>query len=437
LPAWAYTAGAFLLLLAGGSLLLMTRGVLEEGLLSAADAVLLATSAVTLTGLSPVAASPLSRYGQTLLLVLVQLAGIGIITVSTMYLAVPGIHHARGSRQVVRQRWLEVEQLHPGRVLGGVVLMSLAAEALGALILLPALRAASLPDAGFSAVFLAVSAFCNAGFVPHDDVMQVAAASAPVLIALLFLITLGALGFVVLRDVTRRLSGAKKTLDLHTRLVLLVTVALTASGAAYLFVCGSGPASGGWPAGLLRGLFQAVNARTAGFGLTGQTDCPAAQALTGVLMLVGGAPGSAAGGLRITAVLLVLLAGLRGMGPRGVVLRDRSAPAEATEFAVVFVLRALLLLAGAVLLLCTTETLFNRQAGLSFGQLLFEAVSAFTTAGLSTGVTPLLSGTGKAVLTLTMLVGRFGLLAMVGRMSLAPRGRETVEVHRQGEVVIG
>jgi len=90
-----------------------------------------------------------------------------------------------------------------------------------------------------------------------------------------------------------------------------------------------------------------------------------------------------------------------------------------------------------VLLLSATETLFNRQAGLSFGQILFETVSAFTATGLSAGATPVLSGPGKAVLTLTMLIGRFGLLAIVARMSNPPRVRETREVHRKGEVVLG
>lgn len=119
----------------------------------------------------------------------------------------------------------------------------------------------------------------------------------------------------------------------------------------------------------------------------------------------------------------------------------------------VFTLRALLLLAGASLVLSATETLANPQAGLPFGQLVFEAVSAFTTTGLSSGVTPLLSTPGKVVVVLTMLTGRLGLLALAVRMTecmsgtgggprlgnaaRARRRRQEREVLPQGEVLLG
>ncbi len=117
LPRWGAALACFVVLLAGGSLLLSMPGILKAGRISALDAVVLAASAVTLTGLSPVPVSELSQQGQVLLLVLFQGSGIAIIAFSILHLAVPGALHARSSQRIVRPRWIEVEQLRTGRLL--------------------------------------------------------------------------------------------------------------------------------------------------------------------------------------------------------------------------------------------------------------------------------------------------------------------------------
>lgn len=437
----AVALGCFVLLVVVGWILLSASGVLKAGRMSALDALLLTCSAVTLTGLSAVPISELSAHGQTLLLVLFQIAGMAIIAFSSVHLAAPGIHHARGSRQVVRQRWLEVEQMPGGRLLAEVVVVTLALEAIGALVLYVRLQATGIPGASFSALFLAASAFCNAGFIPGGQAAGAVAADGVALAALMALICLGGLGYLVLRDLGRRLLGAKKSLDLHTRIVLCASAVLTCLGAGLLFLLAPpGPARNGAGSGrLLASLFEAVSARTAGFAVAEARQSPAANAVTVLLMLVGGAPGSAAGGLKVTSVVLALLVGLRGMksGGGGLSLLGRKAAPEAVQFALLFVLRALLLLACCAFLLSATETLFNQRAAPGLGQLLFESVSAFSSAGVPSGLTAALSKPGKAVLALTMLIGRFGLLAMAVRMSSGSRPREAGAARRQGEVFFG
>ena len=447
----------FAALVAAGTVLLSLPGVLDAGRLSAADAALLSTSAATLTGLTPVPISELTLRGQVLLLVLLQVAGILVITASSLYLAVPGASLSRKTRQIVRQRWAEIEQIRPARLLLGVTLMTLAVQAAGALVLYPSLQASGTANPAFTAVFHAVSAFCNAGFTTAENGISALSPEVPVLVPLMILVVLGGLGYVVLSEVAHRILGFTRSLALHARVVLAATFALIVAGtlAFLLFDPPAGRGGGPGPAPLLESLFQAVSARTAGFSLAERSHTPPAGVLTVLLMLVGGAPGSTAGGLKVTTVVLLVVVASRGMRPgdaRVPLTRRRAAP-EAQGFAVVFTLRALLLLAGASLVLSATETLANPQAGLPFGQLVFEAVSAFTTTGLSSGVTPLLSTPGKVVVVLTMLTGRLGLLALAVRMTdcmsgtgegprlgnaaRARRRRQEREVLPQGEVLLG
>jgi trk system potassium uptake protein TrkH len=439
LPPEAALAALFGLLILAGVLLLVWLPLRPRGRLALIDALFTAVSAVTLTGLTTVPIPDLTPLGQAVVLLLTQAGGMAVICASTLLLAQPGRRRSSVSGRIVAERWVEVREIDPRRLVLGIVAAVVGLEAAGALALYGLFRALPLPAPAFAAAFHAVSAFCNAGFSTLEGGLRPLSSSGSALAVIAVLALLGGLGTVALRDLALRLSGRSRTLSLHTRIVLAASSLLIAAAALlYLLFDGARlrPGSAAGP-GLPAALFHAVNARSAGFPLADPAGMtPAGWALTVLLMLVGGAPGSAAGGLKLTTVVLVLLVAARGLreedpgrpagrrlyipvraGTSDLLSSGRRIPMEARVFAAVFLLRALVLWALGVLLLAGVESLAGSPAGPSFGDLVFEATSAFTSAGLSTGITATLSAAGKAAVVLIMLAGRVGLLMVVARMS--------------------
>jgi trk system potassium uptake protein TrkH len=296
-PTCGKTIVFFVLLIPAATVLLGLPGVLPAGRLSLPDAVFLAISAVTLTGLTPVAVSALTPFGQAVLLLVFQVAGILLIASSTLLLACPGAHGSKATHRVVPERWLAIEELNPARLVLAITLSTLLIEAVGAMVLYLRFRAnAAVPDPLFAAVFHAASAFCNAGFstLPGPDGPGGLASAVP--ITLMTLSVLGGPGFVVLRALFLWATRQQRLLGFHSRLVLAATALLLVSGATlyYLFERLPPGAAGGKP-DWLQALFQAAAVRTAGFDLGAHRPVTtASKLLSAMLMLIGGAPGSAA-----------------------------------------------------------------------------------------------------------------------------------------------
>jgi trk system potassium uptake protein TrkH len=421
-PASALTL-FFALSILVGAILLATPLASNGPSLSFVDALFTATSAQCVTGLTVVdTGTTFSLFGQLVILVLMQLGGLGITTFS-VYLF---IYLRTGVG--LRDRWIIHETLvhTPVRSLKelvrAVIHLTLVVEAIGA----ACLALVFVPRFGwvqglYHALFHAVSAFCNAGFSLFSDSLIGFRNDPVVNLTIMILIILGGLGFLVIKellDIRQRLrSGRRWRLSLHSKLVLATSGILLMSGwvAIFLLEIGNGTFRQA-PLGevLWVTLFQSVTTRTAGFN---SIDLNALGVPTIVLMMalmfIGASPGSTGGGVKTTS-LAVFVATLysRLKGYRVTSICRRTIPEETVSKTL-----TLFLIAGLWIGMMTFFVLLVEVSGPMAAQphgvfldYLFEVVSAFGTVGLSLGVTAKLTVLGKLLITLLMFVGRIGLL---------------------------
>lgn len=437
----------YLGLIAAGTLLLLLPASRDAGTaaLSFTDALFTATSAASVTGLMVTSLeTELSFLGQGVVLVLIQLGGLGVMSIGTLlFVSLTG-------RQPVRFHVLTRETLGAplgadiGRLILLVLAVTLTLEALGAGVLL----LARLGDGPFAhvlwwAVFHAVSGFCNAGITLQDASLAPWSGEPAVILTMAALIVAGGLGFPVLLDILHlsRASPDRRSLRLHTRLVLTASAILLAGGALAIWLVERGGALESMPAGqaAMNALFQSVTARSAGFSTVPvqQFAYPSLFFLL-LLMFVGGNSCSTAGGVKVTSVAVLALEGVALARRRwqtaafGLRVPER---VLATAAAVVAVY-ALVLVIGIMLLLVLE--MYDRPhaaAGGHFMDMVFEAVSALGTVGLSTGITGELGEAARIVLVVMMLLGRVGPLAMVSVLLRSPQGPKIR--YPESEVIVG
>lgn len=423
----------FLSIILAGALLLMLPFANRSGQgLSFLDSLFTATSATCVTGL--VVADTWTQFnllGQLILLVLIQVGGLGYMTMVLM------ASMLLGRKIGLRQRGLMAESVSAERLSDSVALLryiltgTAAIEGTGAVLL--AFR--FIPELGFSqgawyALFHSVSAFCNAGFdlmgfrepysslthYVYDPLVNLTACA---------LVLLGGLGFLVWRDVWEKGLHFRRY-SLHSKLILTATVLLTLGGAALFWLAeranllaGMSPAQQA-----LCALFQAVSPRTAGFNTVDLAQLTSAGGLlTIVLMFIGAGPGSTGGGVKITTVvvcLLTLASYIRGRREVGAFNR-RLDEEQIHRAAAGVTLYMTLVLSGGFLLLAT-QTFPLQDA-------LFEVFSAMSTVGLSTGITRALSPFNRSLLIVMMFCGRIGSLTMMMALAqrLPPRIKDPVE----------
>ncbi len=438
-PAQTVALGFASAILVGTVLLSLPVSVARVEDLSLLDTLFTAASAVTVTGLTVDDPSgTLTPFGRVVLLVLIQLGGVGTMAASGSLVVLAG-RRLRLQRAAALQETMDLETVGQVRtLLRTIVMLTAAAETLGALVLYLAWRGRPEIEApAFHAVFHAVSAFCNAGFSTfstgllefRDDVATTATMAT--------LIVVGGLGFPVVANLVHALPALRghphrPLLSLHTRLTLATTGVLLAAGALGVLVLEVGRtfAELGWPSRLAAATFLSVTARTAGFNTVDTaTLAPATLWLVMLLMFVGGCPGSTAGGIKTTTaatVVAALWAAMRGR-PQVEAFR-RTVPQEQVAKALALVGVSLATVSVVAVLLLAV------QPGDPLG-LLFETVSAFGTVGLSTGVTPHLHATGKVLIIAAMFVGRTGPLTL-GFALAATRERRRV-VYPPEKVMIG
>lgn len=408
------------------------------------DAVFTATSAVCVTGLIVVdTATYFTLLGQAWIALLIQLGGLGILTFTTLVISVLGRRASLGAEQATGGHAAVLDWLDARGLVRAVVALTLGVEAVGAAALWLAWRG-TLGNGGavWPAAFHAVSAFCNAGFSVFSDSLEGYQRSPVTLTVVGALIVLGGLGFLVIEDLRGRyLRRRRRRLSLHTTLVLGATALLLVGGAVlYLLFERNGVlAALPWPDRLTNALFMSVTARTAGFNTVDYNAIGNPSVfLTVILMLVGGSPGSTAGGVKTTTVaLLVLLFISRLRGRRHVSARGRTVPDETIDQAAGLAIGAIGLLGITVFVLLATELPVDVTDRYHFMRIVFEAHSAFGTVGLSMGITPALSSLGKIVLTLLMYLGRVGPLTMAAAMAFAGAHQRTHFRYAQEDVIIG
>ncbi|WP_027482693.1 TrkH family potassium uptake protein [Deinococcus pimensis] len=435
LIALVYTVGSLLGALALWSPLARAPGQ-ELGFVTA---LFTATSALCVTGLTVVdPATTFSAFGEVVLLLLFQIGGLGIISFGTLFALVAGRRVGFGERLRLAQ---QVNAMEVGGVLPllrSIVLSTLAIEGIGAALLFTRMG----PEEGlarglYSAVFHAVSAFTNAGFSLYPEGLGRYAADPVVVGTAGVLIVLGSLGFLVLANVWAwRRDPRRQPLLTHTRIVLLMTAVLVAVGTLGIATMEwTNPRTlGELTIGdrLLASVFHSVTPRSGGLStLDFGAMRPATLLLVIVLMFIGGSPGSTGGGIKTTTFYVLAVSAwslVRGHG-EPTAFRRRIDTDTIVRAAVVTVLSL-----GLLNLLLVALLLTNPRLG--FLDLLFEAVSAFGTVGLSLGATPHLNPAGQLVIVLMMLLGRIGPLTFALALR-TPGTRSPVTYPAERNILIG
>lgn len=422
---------SFLVIVIAGALLLkMPRCVAPGQTCSWLDAFFTSTSAVCVTGLvTQNPATFFSPTGQVIILGLIQIGGLGIMTL-TFFAAVVLFEGLSLHDRLLLGKMIQENRLaRVGSTLIFIVALTFVCEGIGAAILFFSMD--GIPGAGerlWHSVFHAVSAFCNAGFsiLPDGMASAVVRGNSVWQVAIMGLIVIGGLGALVNEDISQwavakvrrkiRKQGPLPRLRVHTRLVLATSGILIVTGASAVgiteFWMTSGPENGGR---VLTSFFHSVTARTAGFNTVPMSAiAPLTAQVIMILMIIGGSPGGTAGGLRTTVVAIALghLWSQLRMGRRGMIAFNRVIPAETGA-------RALgLVFLTFIWLMVNFMILQALQAGSGFSEsaLLFELISAFATVGLSLDLTPSLADSSKILLIVNMFVGRIGLLTLMATL---------------------
>ncbi len=400
-----------------GALLLTLPAASRDGVsCGLRPALFTATSATCVTGLVLYDTwSQWSGFGQVVILCLIQIGGLGFMSVATLLIFLL-------RRKVsLRQRLMIAQSLSVSDIMGVVRLQKLVivgsfcVEAVGALILtLRFWPAYGLGKALSWGVFHSVSAFCNAGFdifgsiAPGQSLIEFHT-DPVVLLTLAALIIIGGLGFLAWENIAQKRSFRK--VSVYTKLVLLVTAALLAAGWAgiCLLEWNNPETLGGMTVGekLLNGFFQSATLRTAGFAAIDQAKLTeSGKAFSCVLMFIGGSSGSTAGGIKtVTFLVLVLTIWARARGKRAVCAFKRTIPDEQTQNAMII---AFIVLASAVF----GGIFISATSPMSFTDAIYEAISALATVGLSAGGTASLSIPAQILIIVYMYFGRVGVLTI-------------------------
>ena len=408
--------GFMAVILLGTALLALPIAAAGGQRLSLFDSLFTATSAVCVTGLVSVdTGTTFSLFGQIVLIVLIQVGGLGFMVFATIFMVMLGRKISIKGRMLIRESMNTSSMSDLGSLTKLYLLLSLAIELAGAVLL----SVRFVPLYGWKhgiwiALFHSVSAFCNAGFDLFGNYASLTAFSGDplVLLTVAVLIILGGLGFSVVLETIRNRQGFR-SLSLHSRIVLLTTLALLLSGTVFYWLAertnGVTLADRSEGEKILNAFFQSVTMRTAGFNsfdLSGFRD--GSKLFSSLLMIVGASPTSTGGGIKTTTtatLAMLMLSVVRGESEVNVA--RRRLPDDIIRRALaVAVLFLSTLLTGTLIISLIENGRFPLE------DILFEASSAMGTVGVSAIGTPNLSPASRAVLLPMMFLGRVGPLTM-------------------------
>lgn len=414
-PAQVLVLG-FLSIIITGGIILSTPFVTQTGEASGLlTGIFTATSAVCVTGLVVVdTGTHWNMAGQIVILLLIQIGGLGIMTMATSVALIVGRKITLKSRLIMQEALNQFTLQGVVRLTRYIIFMTLFIEALGAVFLsIRFLDYYDMKTAIFYGIFHSVSAFCNAGFdlIGHGRSLTPFVEDTTFSVIIMALIILGGLGFTVIMDILR--FKKFRTYTLHTKIVVIMTTVLLLTGFIFFFIMeyNNPDTLESLPLQdkVTAAMFQSVTTRTAGFNTIDLSKMyDSSKLLTISLMFIGGSPGSTAGGIKTTTLAIVILLIVS-------VVRNRS-DVECFKKRITKdnVNRALTVLAIGISLVFVVPFLLSiTEKGADFMMLLFEAVSALGTVGLSLGYTASLSPLGQVIIIFTMFAGRVGTLTIV------------------------
>ncbi len=435
-PAQTLSIGFLGLILLGTLLLMLPFATKDRHHLSFIDALFEATSAVCVTGLVVVdTATTFTTFGQIVLMVLIQIGGLGFMTIGILIALFLGKNIGLKGRLMIQESLNQLSLEGMVRLVKFVLIFTFLMEGIGALIL--ALRwwpELGLGRALFYGIFHSVSAFNNAGFDLMGDFRSLTSyvGDFTIIVTLSSLFIIGGIGYTVVLDILKKKSFKK--LSLHTKLVLWVTLLLNVAG-TILILCleYNNPGTLGGMSlkeKILGAYFHGVVPRTAGFNTLNMGELTlSSQFVTMLFMFIGGGSGGTAGGIKVTTFVIILLAVWTMIrGREEVNTMGRRIPKDIIFRAFSITVYSISVIFFVLFLLTITETA-------PLNVLLFEVISAFGTVGMSLGLTPELSVAGKFIITVLMFIGRVGPLTLA--FALARANRKLPYKYVEEKIMIG
>lgn len=436
--------GSFLLMILIGALgLMVLPGLYTAERLSWSDAFFIATSAICVTGLTTVdTGTDFTIWGQAFILLMIQLGGLGMLTLTTFIISALGGRPSLRAELVIASTPGGLPHIPTRRLVTDIFKFTFICELIGALLLYllwgPKL---GWREAVWPAIFHSVSAFCNAGFSTHSDSLMSYSGSSLTLAVVSSLIVIGGLGFITLEELYQyfiKRDSRIRRISVHTKLVLSSAALLIILPVACFAVFE-------WNGALAKlstidkisnSFFMTITPRTAGFNAVDYSQTSqSTNLLTMLLMTIGGAPGSTAGGMKTTTFMLLVLLALHKLRGRSfVTFAGRSIPGKTVNHATgLFVIMMAFSIFGVFALQMVDDPLGKDQ---QLFHRAFEVVSAVNTVGLSMGVTPELGVSAKLILVVIMFVGRLGPIALFAAIESRFTDRYEFRMAKE-DVIIG
>lgn len=379
-------------------------------------------------------------FGQIVILIMIQIGGLGLLTFTSFF------NFAVGKKLGLRSMQLASESVNSGGfnnirdLIRDIMKISLICEGTGAILFMMAFVPKYGVQGIFMSIFLAVSAFCNAGFDVFGFLGEYSSitpfADNPIVVSTVMLLVIcGGLGFVVWQDLIQY--RKTKKLILHTKIVLIVSACLIVIGAMLVTALEwNNPETLGELSPIqkiTRGLFHSVTFRTAGFNTINLGSMYSITKIFAIiLMFIGGAPCSTAGGLKVTTFAVII------MTVFCVILNKEDTEIMGRKIDKDAVYKSLAISVLSVLaIFATALTLFYANAGINGLDSLFEAVSAFSTAGASVGPTAMANGFSRIILTVSMFMGRVGPVSLALSLTINSANRAKNQIIPEGKIIVG
>jgi len=412
---------SFILTIFVGTLLLLLPQATnpQSGETSLLGALFTATSATCVTGLIVYdTGTHFTLFGQLIILLLIQIGGLGIMTISSALALIMGQKLSVRSESLIQNVVGESNKVDMIALVKNILLMTVFFEILGSLYLFFTFRGFHWDSSKsvYHAVFHSVSAFCNAGFSLYPDSLMEFKTNFNINFVITTLIILGGIGFPVINNIKNNFKRKFKfsRLTLHTKVVLITTLILIILGTVAFFFSEYNGLMNGYSLKdrIYASYFQSVTTRTAGFNTIDTARLSKASVFMSIiLMFIGASPGSTGGGIKTTTFAIIVLSVLALIsGNRDVNVFRKKIDEDTIKRVMALISISIFILSVLIFILLITEKF-------SFDQVIFEAFSAFGTVGLSMGITAKLTGIGKLIIIILMYMGRVGPLTLIFALS--------------------
>lgn len=435
-PAQLVVLSFIFVILMGTSFLLLPGAVVQNGKIRVIDALFTATSATCVTGLIVVdTGSYFTRFGQIVILILIQIGGLGLMTITTFFALIFG-RDMNVRENIIMSATLNMKALSKvSNLVVSILILTFSFELLGAILLYFAWLEYDSFIWGskfYYCIFHSISAFCNAGFSLFPNSFENFKDNIFLNMIITSLIIFGGLGFAVLVNIYRSVILKKERLSLHTKLVLVITASLIFGGMLLIALTEWNNNLSDLPdkIKIMASYFLSITPRTAGFNTINMRNLTyECYFLLIILMFIGASPGGTGGGIK-TSTFGLFLGAVWSMlqGRSSVEMFKRNVSREDVNNALLLTILALMLLAvfGFILLLT--------QVGEPM-HIFFELFSAFGTVGLSAGITPQLTTIGKIIIIITMFIGRVGPLTLL--LAIRQRRESVMYEYPEETIMIG